>query len=76
MTICVRPEELKASARIGRPGANQMPAELKRVIEKPQWMRLEFSNGILVDMPRQEYLSHEDQKEWVVEFPPNSLRVL
>ena len=34
VTVCVRPEQLKASARNGRPGLNQIPAELKRQQER------------------------------------------
>lgn len=74
--VCVRPEQLKASQRNGRPGPNQMPAELKRAVEKPQWMRLEFSGGIAVDLPRAEYERQRENKEWVIEFPPDSLRVV
>jgi molybdate transport system ATP-binding protein len=76
VTLCVRQDRLKASARIGRPGANQIPAELKRVIEKPLGMRLEFSSGIAVDLTRPEYERQRDAAEWLVEFPPDSLRVL
>ena len=80
VTVCVRPEELKVSARNGRPGPNQIPAELKRAIERPQRMRLEFSGGaaggIAVDLPRPEYALQRDNREWVIEFPPDSLRVL
>jgi len=76
VTVCVRPEQLRVAARNGRPGPNQIPAELKRTIEKPQWMRLEFSSGIAVELPRPEYERQRDNKEWVVEFPAESLRVL
>jgi ABC-type sulfate/molybdate transport systems ATPase subunit len=76
VTVCVRPEQLKASARNGRPGANQIPAELTRTTEKPQWMRLEFTGGIAVDLPRADYEHQRDNKEWVIEFPTDSLRVL
>jgi molybdate transport system ATP-binding protein len=76
VTVCVRPEQLKASARNGRPGANQIPAELTRATEKPQWMRLEFTGGIAVDLPRADYERQRDNKEWVIEFPTDSLRVL
>src|SRR5438477_401124 len=38
VTVCVRPERLAALARNGRPGANQIPAQLERAVEKPQWM--------------------------------------
>jgi molybdate transport system ATP-binding protein len=76
VTVCVRPEEMKAAARNGKPGTNQIPAELKRTIEKPQGMRLEFAGGIFVDMPRPEYQRVRDNQEWVIEFPVEALRVL
>jgi molybdate transport system ATP-binding protein len=76
VTLCVRPEQLVVSARLGRPGANQIPASLLRVIEKPQGMRLEFDNGVVADVGRTEFERLRDNKEWLVEFPPSVLRVL
>jgi len=80
VTVCVRPEQLTAAARNGRPSANQIPAVLERAVEKPQWMHLEFAGGaagnIAVDLPRPEYERLRDSKEWVVEFPRTSMRVL
>jgi hypothetical protein len=40
--------DLRASLRNGRPGPNPIPADLKRAIECPQSMRLEFTGGIAV----------------------------
>ncbi len=74
VTVCVRPEQLKALRRNGRPGKNQIPAELNRAIEKPQSTRLEFSGGIAVDVAPAEY--DPDIHDWVIEFPSESLRVL
>jgi hypothetical protein len=74
--VCVRPEELRVSPREGRPGPNQIPAELQRTIEKPQWIRLEFSGGIAVDLPRPEYERQRHNTSWTIEFPPDSLRAL
>ena len=76
VTVCVRPEQLRASSRNGRPARNQIPVELLRAVEKPQSMRLEFSSGIVVDLPRREFDALRDSQEWVVEFPSDSLRVL
>jgi molybdate transport system ATP-binding protein len=76
VTVCVRPERLTALARNGRPGANQIPAQLERAVERPQWMRLEFAGGIVVDLARPDYERVRDTKEWVIEFPRESLRVL
>jgi ABC-type sulfate/molybdate transport systems ATPase subunit len=74
--LCVRPESLRALAREGKPGANQMPVRFLRVVEKPQWMRLEFAGDLLVDMPRAEWLRLRDTKDWLVEFPPESVQVV
>lgn len=76
VTVCIRPERLTALARNGRPGPNQIPAQLQRAVEKPQWMRLEFAGGISVDLARPDYERVRDTKDWVIEFPRESLRVL
>jgi molybdate transport system ATP-binding protein len=76
VTLCVRPEQLTVAARNGRPGPNQLPVELERTVEKPQWMHLEFAGGIAVDVPRPDFERLRDTKEWVVEFPRESVRVV
>jgi molybdate transport system ATP-binding protein len=76
VTVCVRPEQLTALARNGRPGPNQIPAQLERAVEKPQWMRLEFAGGISVDLARPDYELVRDTKDWLIEFPRESLRIL
>ena len=76
VTVCVRPEQLIALPRNGRAGPNQIPAALERTVEKPQYVRLEFSGGIAVDLPRLEYERQRETREWVVQFPTASLRAL
>ena len=76
VTVCIRPEQLVAGARNGKPGPNQLPLDLERAVEKPQWMHLEFSGGISVDVPRADYDRLSDTKEWVIGFPRESLRIL
>jgi molybdate transport system ATP-binding protein len=75
--LCVRAEELRVTGHNGaRPEPNQLPAKLLRVSEKPQSVRLEFSGDIAVELPRQEFERQKDNKDWLVEFPPDALRVL
>lgn len=81
--LCTRPEALAARPRNGKPGPNQIPAELSRIQQRPQFLRLEFSGGealkdVAVEIPRREYVAFggDDVREWVIEFPPDSLRVL
>jgi hypothetical protein len=76
VSLCIRPERLIAKPREGRLAQNQAPVDLIRATERPRWMRLEFSKGIVVEMPRPEYERLRHTREWVVEFPPDAMRVL
>ncbi|MFB3829512.1 MAG: ABC transporter ATP-binding protein [Bryobacteraceae bacterium] len=73
--LCARAEQLHATPLEGKPGINQVPVRLVRAAEKPHAVRLEFTGGIAVDVPRQEWERQQDNKEWLVEFPPQALRV-
>ncbi|MBI3209214.1 MAG: ABC transporter ATP-binding protein [Candidatus Solibacter usitatus] len=74
--ICVRPEELRATPRAGRPGMNQIPVQLHRATQRPGAMRLEFECGIQADLSRAEYEPQRHNKDWTVEFPTAAMRVL
>ncbi|HYL38081.1 MAG TPA: ABC transporter ATP-binding protein [Bryobacteraceae bacterium] len=74
--LCIRPDLLTVAPRDGRPGINQIPAALVRTIEKPDRVRLEFAGDIAVEVDRSLLEKYESVKEWVIEFPQNSLRIL
>jgi ABC-type Fe3+/spermidine/putrescine transport system ATPase subunit len=81
VTLCVRPEQLKVFPRNGKPGPNQIPADLLRAVERPHGMRLEFSGGgipgpVRVTVSRAEYQNQRDNRDWVIQFPSDALRVL
>jgi hypothetical protein len=76
VTLCVRPDQLRALPAGAKPGPNQVPAALLRVVEKPQTVRLYFAGGIVAELPRAEWEQRKHNREWVVEFPPDSLRAL
>jgi hypothetical protein len=76
VTLCVRPEELLATPANGKPGLNQLPAQLLRVTEKPQTVRLQFAGGLSADLPRADYEQQKHIRDWIVEFPPHCLRAL
>ncbi len=76
VTLCVRPEQLTAASRETRPGLNQIHAALERVVETPQWMRLEFAGQIHVNMARAAYEEVRETKDWMIEFPTRELRVV
>ncbi len=76
VTLCVRPEQLTAVPRESRLTPNQIHAVLERVTERPNSMRLEFAGSISVDMPRAVWEQVHETKEWSIEFPTDTLRVV
>lgn len=76
VTLCVRPEQLRAGPRPARLELNQIQASLERVFELPHGFRLEFGGGIAVEMPRPAYDAVRETKDWMVDFSAASLRVV
>jgi molybdate transport system ATP-binding protein len=75
--LCVQPGELRVGPHDGsKPQSNQVAARLERALEMPRSVRLEFSGAIVADIARPDFELQKDNKEWLVEFPPQALRVL
>jgi molybdate transport system ATP-binding protein len=74
--VCIRPDLLSAIPSNGRPGMNQIPSSLVRTVEKPDRVRLEFAEGIAVEMERTMAEKYGSVKEWAIEFPQAGLRIL
>jgi molybdate transport system ATP-binding protein len=74
--LCLRPDQLNAVPRDGKPGPNQIPAEVERITDRPNAVRLDFGAGLVVDLPRNRFEPHRRAKEWLVEFPTQGVRVL
>ena len=75
--LCVQPGELRVIANDGsKPQSNQIAMRLERVLEMPRSVRLEFAGAIVADVARPEFEPQKDNKDWLVEFPPQALRVL
>ena len=74
--LCVCPDQLSALPRQGKPGPNQAPLALLRALERPHSVRLEFAGEVAVELARAEYERQKRNREWLVEFPPQALRVL
>jgi ABC-type Fe3+/spermidine/putrescine transport system ATPase subunit len=76
VSLFMRPSQLAAAPRDGRVAPNQIPTTLERAIDLPHAVRLEFREGVTVEMPRADFERHKHNKDWVVEFPASSLRIL
>jgi hypothetical protein len=67
---------LTVSPKDGRPGTNQVPATLLHAVEKPGRVRLDFADGLAVEVPQPAFAKYPSVKDWVIEFPRSSLRIL
>jgi ABC-type sulfate/molybdate transport systems ATPase subunit len=81
--LCIEPGQLHAAPQDGsKPSANQVAARLERTSEMALAVRLEFAGGIVAEIARHDFeqlpkdQKDNDNKEWLVEFPPQALRVL
>ncbi len=76
VTLCIHPAVLGAGPREGKLGCNQIPARLLRAVELPGRVRLEFSGDLRAELSRPEYELQKHNKEWVVIFPQQGIRIL
>jgi molybdate transport system ATP-binding protein len=76
ITLGARAEDLRIATR---PGDNRIRAALQRTIARPQLVRVEFPDHLIVDVPRDTWRALQDEDKhnsfWI-EIPPDSLRLL
>ena len=60
----------------GPRGPNAISARLVRVWPRTHGHRLEFAGAIFADLSSEEYERQKDNREWLVEFPADALRLL
>jgi len=76
VAVCARPEELILRTQ---PGENRIRGDLRHIMERPQSIRADFGNGLIVDAPREIWRSLEEtgkRSGWWIEIPAQSLRQL
>ena len=71
VTLCARPEELKIATK---PGDNRVRVETARTTERAQFVRADFGDNLIVDVPRDVW-SERGENLWV-EVPGTALRQL
>jgi ABC-type sulfate/molybdate transport systems ATPase subunit len=74
VTLCARPEELRITTQ---PGANRVRADLERVTERTQSVRVDFGRELIVDASRGEWPALKEAGEragWWIELRAAGLR--
>ena len=74
--IAIHPERIRVHASAPAGVVNARPAQLLRVSPRARGTRLEFSGGFCADISADEYARQKDNREWQVEIPPETLRIL
>lgn len=74
--LCIRPRDLTAAPRTGRPATNQVPVTMERAVERVHGLRLEFTDGLAVEGHSIDADEARRVKEWVVEIPAAAMRAL
>jgi ABC-type sulfate/molybdate transport systems ATPase subunit len=69
--LCAQASALRLYAQ---GGANRVPTQLVRVGERTQTVRAEFSQELIVELPRAEFEELRDSQAWFVELPAGAIR--
>jgi molybdate transport system ATP-binding protein len=74
--MAIRPERVRVHGAGVSALTNGVRANLVRVSQRADAVRLEFAGGIFADVSPEEFARQKDNKEWRVELPAEALRVL
>ena len=74
--VAIRAADLRPRRADAPPAPNLVPAELVRAATKAQSARLEFAGPIVAELPLGQFAALGDNKNWLIEFPGESLRVI
>jgi molybdate transport system ATP-binding protein len=74
--VAAAAEDLRVHAGDLAPQPNHVALDLVRVAPRARSVVLEFSGGVFVSLSHDDFARRKDNKSWLVEFPPDALRIL
>jgi len=74
--VAMAAENLVVHAGDIAPGTNYVALELIRTVPRARSVSLEFSFGVFATLSYDDFARQKDNKSWLVEFPPEALRIL
>ena len=73
LTVCTRSEELLL---VDRPGDNRIRVAPVSALERPQFVRVDFGNHLVADIPRRTWAELRETTPVWLEIPPSAIRQL
>jgi molybdate transport system ATP-binding protein len=74
--VLVRPDELRLGPWNGTPDPTGVVATLERAVEAPDYVRMDFDNGLRAAVSKDVFKTEGHNKSWWIRFPDKDLRVL
>jgi molybdate transport system ATP-binding protein len=74
--VSMAAEDLRVHSADLTPRPNHVALDLVHAVPRARSVLLEFSFGVFVSLSHEEFTRQKDNKGWLVEFPPETLRVL
>lgn len=76
VTVCVRRDEIAVTPKMGKAEKGALVMTLEATSETPKTALLHFSGGLIVELPLEEYAENRHHREWVLQMPTSTLRIL
>ena len=76
VNLSIRHGQIRCFPRDGNAGQNRVPASLVHATEKLDTVELQFEGGLSAEIPRADFAAWKHNKDWVIEFPAERLRVI
>jgi ABC-type sulfate/molybdate transport systems ATPase subunit len=76
VTVCVRRDEIAVTPQLGKPEKGRLVLKLEGSTETAKTSLLHFEEGLIVEMPLDEFAENSHHKEWAVQFPVQTLRIV
>jgi ABC-type sulfate/molybdate transport systems ATPase subunit len=76
VTVCVRRDEIAVAPQMGRPEKGSIVLRLADSAQTARSALLRFEEGLVVELPLEEFAENSHHREWSARFPVQTLRVV
>lgn len=76
VTVCVRRDEIAVTPKMGKAEKGSLVLTLVGSSETSRTALLHFDGGLIVELPLEEFAENRHHREWSLQFPTSTLRIL